>query len=91
VGAALIFAAGLALTATAYFWTKLSRAWLFWAAFILTRPLGATVGDFLDKPVDEGGLAMSRPIATAIIALLMVIGIFILRQRDAYENRSAPE
>ena len=54
-----------ALTAAAYFWTSLSRAWLFWIAFILTRPLGATVGDFLDKPVGEGGLAMSRPIATA--------------------------
>src|ERR1700678_3686869 len=68
-GAALIFGAGLAITAWAYFWTTSSRAWLFWTAFILTRPLGATVGDFLDKPVDEGGLAMSRPIATAIMAV----------------------
>jgi uncharacterized membrane-anchored protein len=90
-GAALIFAAGLALTAAAYFWTNLSRAWLFWTAFILTRPLGATVGDFLDKPVDEGGLAMSRPIATAIIAVLMVIGILVLRQRAAHEDPALPE
>lgn len=90
-GAALIFGVGLALTAAAYFWTKLSRAWLFWIAFILTRPLGATVGDFLDKPLDEGGLAVSRPIATAIIAVLMVIGIFVFRQRTAQDEQSLPE
>jgi uncharacterized membrane-anchored protein len=90
-GAALIFAAGLALTAAAYFWTKLPRAWLFWTAFILTRPLGATVGDFLDKPLDEGGLAVSRPIATVIIAVLMVIGILVFRQRAAHDEQSLPE
>ena len=80
-GAALIFIAGLALTAAAYFWTALSRACLFWIAFILTRPLGATVGDFLDKPVAEGGLAWSRPITSAVIAVLMIIGISVFRQR----------
>jgi uncharacterized membrane-anchored protein len=80
-GAALLFAAGLALTAAAYFWTSLSRAWLFWIAFILTRPLGATIGDFLDKPPAAGGLALSRPIASAVIAVLMIIGIVIFRQR----------
>ena len=51
-----------------YFWTGISRVTLFWIAFILTRPLGATVGDFLDKPVRHGGLALSRPVASAVIA-----------------------
>jgi uncharacterized membrane-anchored protein len=87
-GAALIFGAGLALAAAAYFWTSLSRAWLFWIAFILTRPLGATVGDFLDKPVAEGGLALSRPIASAVIAVLMIIAISVFRRRAA--NKSQP-
>jgi uncharacterized membrane-anchored protein len=87
-GAALIFGAGLALTAAAYFWTRLSRAWLFWTAFILTRPLGATIGDFLDKPLAEGGLAMSRPIASAVIAVLMVICIGIFRQGAAGQHQS---
>ena len=64
-GGALVFGAGLAVIAGLYYWTNISRVLLFWAAFILTRPLGATVGDFLDKPVDEGGLALSRPLATA--------------------------
>jgi uncharacterized membrane-anchored protein len=89
-GAALFFGAGLALTAAAYFWTNLSRAWLFWIAFILTRPLGATLGDFLDKPVGEGGLAFSRPIATAIIAVLIVICIFVFRQRAAQDDQPLP-
>jgi uncharacterized membrane-anchored protein len=57
------------------------RVSLFWAAFILTRPLGATVGDFLDKPLDHGGLALSRPLASVVIALLMVGLILILPQR----------
>jgi len=87
-GAALIFLAGLALTAAAYFWTNLSRAWLFWIAFILTRPLGATVGDFLDKPVADGGLASSRPIASAVIAVLMIIGIIVFRRRTARSSRT---
>jgi uncharacterized membrane-anchored protein len=71
-GGALMFAAALALLAAACFWTNISRAALFWAAFILTRPLGATVGDFPDKPRDHGGLALSRPIATAVIAVFMI-------------------
>jgi uncharacterized membrane-anchored protein len=62
-GGALIFGVGLALIAALYFWTDVSRVLLFWAAFILTRPLGATLGDLLDKPLDHGGLALSRPIA----------------------------
>lgn len=78
---ALVFAAGLAMVATAYYWTKVSRVLLFWAAFILTRPLGATVGDYLDKPVHDGGLALSRPIATAVIAAFILLCLLILPQR----------
>ncbi len=80
-GGALLFAAGLAVLAALYFRTKVSRVFLFWAAFILTRPLGATVGDFLDKPVHDGGLALSRPIASAVIAAFIVVCILILPQR----------
>lgn len=80
-GGALVFAAAIAVIAALYFWTRVSRVTLFWAAFILTRPLGATVGDFLDKPVSEGGLALSRPIASAAIAAFIVLCILILPQR----------
>jgi uncharacterized membrane-anchored protein len=78
---ALVFAAGLAVLAGLYYWTNVSRVLLFWAAFILTRPLGATVGDFLDKPIDHGGLALSRPLASAAIAIFIVISISLLPQR----------
>ena len=64
-----------------YFWSNASRVLLFWAAFILTRPLGATVGDFLDKPVKSGGLALSRPLASAVIAVFILICLLILPQR----------
>ena len=80
-GGALIFAVGLAFLASLYFWTNVSRVLLFWAAFILTRPLGATVGDFLDKPMSEGGLALSRPLASAVIAIFIVLCITLLPQR----------
>ena len=80
-GGTLLFGAGLAALAAAYYWTNLSHVFLFWAAFILTRPLGATVGDFLDKPIDEGGLALSRPIASAVIAVFMIGCILFLPQR----------
>jgi uncharacterized membrane-anchored protein len=80
-GGALVFAAGLAVLAALYFWTNVSRVWLFWAAFILTRPLGATVGDFLDKPVSHGGLALSRPLASAAIAVFIVFCVALLPQR----------
>jgi uncharacterized membrane-anchored protein len=80
-GGALIFAAGLAILAALYYWTSVSRVLLFWAAFILTRPLGATVGDFLDKPVANGGLALSRPIATAVIGAFIIVCLFVLPQR----------
>ncbi len=69
------------ITAALYYWTDVSRVLLFWLAFILTRPLGATVGDFLDKLLDQGGLALSRPIASAVIATLMVALILVLPQR----------
>jgi uncharacterized membrane-anchored protein len=80
-GGALVFGAGLAVLAAAYFWTDTSRVLLFWAAFILTRPLGATVGDFIDKPLDQGGLAMSRPLASLVVAALMILCILVIPQR----------
>jgi uncharacterized membrane-anchored protein len=89
-GGALVFAGGLAVTAALYYWTDVSRVALFWAAFILTRPLGATLGDFLDKPLDHGGLALSRPIASVVIAFFMVGLILVLPQRagtHSEENR----
>lgn len=80
-GGALVFAAGLAILAAAYYRVNVSRVLLFWAAFILTRPLGATVGDFLDKPVNHGGLALSRPLASAVIAGVIVICVAVFPQR----------
>jgi len=80
-GGALVFTAGLAVIAAAYFWTNISRTLLFWAAFILTRPLGATLGDFLDKPLDEGGLAFGRFYATGILAAVIVACVLFLPQR----------
>lgn len=82
-GAALVFGGLLALTAAAYLWTKVSRTALFWLAFVLTRPLGAVVGDFLDKPLDHGGLALSRFGASAALLLFMAACIVLLRQRAA--------
>ena len=78
---AVVFAIGLLAVAAAYFYTKLSRTLLFWSAFILTRPLGATVGDFLDKPVSDGGLAFGRFYASAILAVLIVALVAFLPQR----------
>lgn len=80
-GGALVFGACLCLVAAAYRWTSLSRVALFWTAFILTRPLGATVGDFLDKPRSAGGLALSRPLATAVLAAFIIGCIMLLPQR----------
>ncbi len=80
-GGALVFAAGLAVITGLYFWSSVSRVLLFWAAFILTRPLGATVGDFLDKPKNLGGLALSRPLASAVIAAFIILCLFLLPQR----------
>jgi uncharacterized membrane-anchored protein len=80
-GGALVFAAGLAVITGLYFWSSVSRVLLFWAAFILTRPLGATVGDFLDKPKNLGGLALSRPLASAVIAAFIILCLLLLPQR----------
>lgn len=80
-GAALVFGLALAVIAALYFWTQVSRVALFWSAFILTRPLGATVGDFLDKPVSKGGLELSRLSATAVLGAAIVLLILFLSQR----------
>ena len=89
-GAALVFGAALALVAAAYFWTQLSRVLLFWMAFILTRPLGATLGDYLDKPIDHGGLDLSRPMASAVLGVVMLALIFVLPQRAGVHPRHSP-
>ena len=80
-GGAVIFGAGLAVLAAVYFLTDASRVMLFWAAFILTRPLGATLGDFLDKPIDHGGLAWSRPLASLVLTCVMILCILVFPQR----------
>jgi uncharacterized membrane-anchored protein len=67
----------------AYFFTRVSRTILFWIAFVLTRPLGAVVGDFLDKPIDQGGLALSRYTASAILAAVIVFLVLVLPHRAA--------
>src|ERR1017187_1988034 len=85
-GGALLFGTLLALVAAAYYWTKISHTVLFWAAFILTRPLGAVVGDLLDKPVDAGGLALSRYSASAVLLVLMIACILVFPQRAAKQS-----
>ncbi|WP_323034193.1 hypothetical protein [Pararhodobacter sp.] len=82
-GGALVFSALLGAVAAAYFWTRVSRTVLFWAAFILTRPLGAVVGDFLDKPVSSGGLALSRYSASAVLIIFILAMILVFKQRAA--------
>jgi uncharacterized membrane-anchored protein len=79
--AAMVFGALLAVVAAAYFWTRVSRTLLFWVAFVLTRPLGAVVGDFLDKPIEAGGLALSRYMASAVLLVLMAACILLVPQR----------
>jgi uncharacterized membrane-anchored protein len=83
VGGAMLFGALLALIVAAYYSTNLSRTLLFWGAFILTRPLGAVVGDFLDKPLASGGLTLSRYSASAVLLAFMLASILIFRQRAA--------
>ena len=82
-GGAVVFTILLALVVAVYYWTDISRTLLFWAAFILTRPLGAVVGDFLDKPLSAGGLALSRYSASAALLVTMVICIVLFQQRAA--------
>ena len=83
LGAALVFGGLLILTALLYYFTGISRAILFWAAFILTRPLGAVVGDFLDKPIAKGGLSLSRYTASAALLAVIVALILIFPQKPA--------
>jgi uncharacterized membrane-anchored protein len=85
-GGALVFSALLALIVAAYYWTNLSRVLLFWSAFILTRPLGAVVGDFLDKPVHAGGLALSRYTASAVLLVVIAVSISLFEQRAARQG-----
>jgi uncharacterized membrane-anchored protein len=85
-GGAAVFSVLLAVVAAAYFWTTISRTTLFWMAFVLTRPLGAVVGDLLDKPVDAGGLALSRYAASAALILLIVACLVLFPQRAAARN-----
>ncbi len=85
-GGAIVFGALLAVIALAYFRTKISHTVLFWAAFILTRPLGTVVGDFLDKPVSNGGLELSRYSASAVLFLLIVSFIFIFAHKPAKQG-----
>jgi uncharacterized membrane-anchored protein len=85
-GGALVFSTLLALVVATYYWTSLSRTLLFWAAFILTRPLGAVVGDFLDKPLDAGGLALSRYTASAVLLAFIMACIWFFPQRAAKQG-----
>lgn len=82
-GGAVLFGAMLMVLAYAYYQTRVSHTVLFWAAFILTRPLGAVVGDFLDKPIADGGLALSRYSASATLLILIALCIFAFPHRAA--------
>lgn len=91
LGAAVIFGSLLAIVAGLAVWTRINRVLLFWTAFILTRPLGAVVGDFLDKPIDHGGLAFSRPLASGLLAVVILGFILLLPQRSgAHPSSSRP-
>ena len=83
-GGALVFGAALALVAAGYFWTKISHTTLFWTAFILTRPLGATLGDLLTKPVQHGGLYLSRITSSLVIAVFIVFAILFTSRKAGY-------
>ncbi|HZZ92179.1 MAG TPA: hypothetical protein VFE23_06425 [Usitatibacter sp.] len=89
-GAALVFAAGLVVVALCYFYTRISHALLFWVAFILSRPLGATVGDWLDKPHAQGGMQLSRYAASAVIAIVIILSIMIIPQRPERLRSTGP-
>jgi uncharacterized membrane-anchored protein len=85
-GAAAMFGMLLVLIVLAYYWSNISHTMLFWAAFILTRPLGAVVGDFLDKPLNQGGLALSRYAASAALLVFMFAAIALFRQQAARQT-----
>ncbi|MFL9966688.1 hypothetical protein PQR02_38175 [Paraburkholderia sediminicola] len=82
-GAAIVFGSLLVVLVVAHYWTNISSTILFWAAFILTRPLGAALGDFLDKPIDHGGLAMNRYAASIALLGFILTGLMVFRQRAA--------
>jgi uncharacterized membrane-anchored protein len=86
-GGALVFGAALLIDAGLYFYSNVSRSILFWTAFILTRPLGATIGDLLDKPVTDGGLALGRFEASAVLAVAMVVCVLLIPQRPGRHPR----
>ena len=88
---ALVFGAALVILAAAYCFTNVSRVFLFWAAFILTRPLGATLGDLLDKPIANGGFAFSRYTATTILAAAIVVLVLLIPQRAGVHPGAPPE
>jgi len=91
LGGALVFGGALVLLVALYRFTAVSRVTLFWAAFILTRPLGATVGDFLDKPLAKGGLDLSRPAATLVLGLTIVVLVALLpQQAGSHPSRETP-
>jgi uncharacterized membrane-anchored protein len=85
---ALVFGAGLIIALGLYLWTKVSRTLLFWLAFVLTRPLGATLGDWLDKPIANGGLQVSRLYASLILLVVIALGVMLLPQRPAVRSHS---
>jgi uncharacterized membrane-anchored protein len=87
-GGALVFGAGLLVVAVLFLWTKVSRTLLFWLAFVLTRPLGATLGDWLDKPIADGGLHVSRLYASLILLAVIALGVLLLPQRPAAPTQS---
>jgi uncharacterized membrane-anchored protein len=91
LGAAFVFLGAIGTVTAAYFLTNISRVLLFWTAFILTRPFGATVGDFFDKPLASGGLDVSRPLASVIIAGFIVICILIIPQKPSIAHGIAAE
>lgn len=85
-GGAAVFSALLALVAAAYYWTSISNTLLFWAAFVLTRPLGAVVGDYLDKPITSGGMALSRYSASAVLVVFIVACLVIFKHKPAEKS-----
>jgi uncharacterized membrane-anchored protein len=89
LGGAALFGAAIAIVAALYFFTRINGTALFWAAFILTRPLGATVGDFLDKPLAKGGLDLSRPIASVCLVAVLVAVVAIAARRGAEDREAA--
>jgi len=86
VGAAYIYGGLLAVILAAHYWTAISKTWLFWAAFVLTRPLGAVVGDYLDKPIANGGLALSRYSASLALFAVMVFCLLAFPQKANSKN-----